>query len=62
MNERKQSIELALKILRQTLIDTESSMAIYDNKLIFFGTQDYLVTGDINKIPRFGVKIENLVT
>lgn len=59
--ERKESIEIALSILREALVSTESSMAICDNRLIFFETQDYLETGDINKCPRFSVEIEKLV-
>lgn len=61
INERKQVIELALSMLRLSLIDTETSMAIYDNKLIFFGTQDYIEAGSVNKIPKFSVSIEDLV-
>lgn len=59
--ERKQSIEFALLILKKTLIDTETSIAIQDNRLYFFGTKDYLETGNISKIPRFSVTIEDLV-
>ena len=59
--ERKEAIGAALTILKATLIDTESSMAVCGNKLIFFGTQDYIETRDINKCPRFSVSIEDLV-
>jgi hypothetical protein len=61
INERKEAIELALSVLKMSLIDTKTSMAIYDNKLIFFGTQDYIETGSVNKVPRFSVSIEDLV-
>jgi hypothetical protein len=61
INDRKQAIELALSMLKQTLIDTGSSMAIYDNHLIFFGTQDYIDVGSVSKIPRFSIKIKDLV-
>ena len=30
-------------------------MAIYENKLIFFGTQDYLKTGSINTLKSKGI-------
>ena len=59
--ERKEIIEYALSILKNALIETESSMAIYENKLIFFGTQDYLETGSINKCTRLSIEIDKLV-
>ena len=59
--ERQNTIEAALTILRVALVTTESSMAVYENKLIFFGTQDYIETGSINKCPRFSIDIEKLV-
>ena len=59
--ERKETIELALSILRKSLIDTGTSLALSRDKIIFFGTDDYLKKCDINKCPRFSVKIEDLV-
>lgn len=59
--DRKDTIEAALMFLKAALIETETSMAIYEDNLVFFGTRDYVETGDINKIPRFSVRIQNLV-
>ena len=59
--ERKQTIEVALSILKNALIETGTSMALYENKIIFFGTDDYIQIGDINKCPRFSVNIIDLV-
>ena len=59
--ERKETIEVALSILRNALVETKTSIALYDDKIIFFGTDDYLAIGDINKCPRFSVSIDKLV-
>ena len=59
--ERYETVDLALAILKKSLIDTGTSIALAKDKIIFFGTDDYLKTGDINKCPRFSVKIEDLV-
>lgn len=59
--ERQQTIEVALSILRNAIVETKTSVALYDDKIIFFGTDDYLATGDINKCPRFSVSIDKLV-
>lgn len=59
--ERQQTIEVALLILRNALVETKTSIALYDNRIYFFGTDDYLTTGDISKCPRFSVSIDKLV-
>lgn len=59
--ERKAGIQVALAMLRTALTETYSSMAIYEDNLVFFGTDDYLEVGDINKIPHFSIKINDLV-
>lgn len=61
INERKERVDLALAILKRTLIETETSMAIQGNRLVFFGTADYLETGAVGRCPRFSVSIDNLV-
>ena len=59
--ERQETIEVALSILRNALVETKTSIALYDNRIYFFGTDDYLATGDIDKCPRFSVSIDKLV-
>jgi len=37
--ERQQTIEVALLILRNALVETKTSIALYDNRIYFFGTE-----------------------
>lgn len=59
--ERKETIEAALSLLKRVLVETRTSIALSKDKIIFFGTDEYLQTGDINKCPRFSVDIKDLV-
>lgn len=59
--ERKEALCAALAVLKTTLVETETSMAVSGNRLIFFGTEDYMRQGSIKQIPKFAVSIEQLV-
>jgi hypothetical protein len=57
---REEMITAALKLLKFTILQTGTGIALDDGRLIFFGAEDYKSVGDINKIPRFGVSLEEL--
>lgn len=61
--ERKQSVEFALEMLKKTLVETKTSLAFTrKGNLIFFGTEDYVNNGnEINGIQQFRVNVNDLV-
>lgn len=59
--ERKTAIAIALEMLRAVLIDTYSSVAIYEEKLIFFSTDEYMEKGNLDDTEKFAVSIHDLV-
>lgn len=59
--ERREAVMLALEVLRKTLIESETSMAIYGEKLVFFGTEEYLEKQDVKQCEVFAVSIQDLV-
>lgn len=59
--DRKEKIKGVLSILSETLSETESRFVIQDGNFIFFGCDDYISVGDINKIPRFSYPISRLL-
>lgn len=59
--ERREAVTLALEILKKTLVETETSMAIYGENLVFFGTEEYLEKQDVKQCDAFAVSIRDLV-
>lgn len=52
---------LCLTMLKKTLTTNGMSIGVYNNKLIFFKTSEYLETNDILKCQHFAVTIDDLV-
>ena len=59
--ERKEAISIAMNILKNMVIDTKTSIALKDNNIIFFGTEDYLRNGSVKGIDAFRYDINELV-
>lgn len=56
--ETKEQIGFILELLRKNLIELGVSMALYDNKIMFFDTETYLTT---QKFSGIEVSIDDLV-
>lgn len=54
----KEQIEIVLELLRKSLIDNGVSIGLSEKNIMFFDTEEYLLTG---KFDGFSVNIDNLV-
>lgn len=56
--DAKEQIEITLELLKNTLMNNGVSIGLSEKKIMFFDTEEYLLTG---KFDGFSVNIDNLV-
>lgn len=54
----KEQIEIILELLKNTLMNNGVSIGLSEKNIMFFDTEEYLLTG---KFDGFSVNIDNLV-